>query len=101
MSSMSVPAANATASVHAGRNFIVAFFEWFGDLGTFCSRLARFAFSPPFEIRELVRQMDVIGSKSFPLVALTGAATGVVMSLQMRESLTRFGAKSMLPTVIV
>jgi phospholipid/cholesterol/gamma-HCH transport system permease protein len=38
---------------------------------------------------------------SFPLVALAGAATGVVMSLQMRDSLIRFGAKSLLPTVIV
>src|SRR4029077_1245350 len=38
---------------------------------------------------------------SLPLVALAGAATGVVMSLQTRDSLTRFGAKSMLPAVIV
>ncbi len=36
-----------------------------------------------------------------PLVALAGAATGVVLSLQTHDSLTRFGAKSMLPTVIV
>ena len=45
--------------------------------------------------------MDAIGSKSFPLVALAGAATGVVLSLQTRDSLTRFGAKAMLPAVIV
>jgi phospholipid/cholesterol/gamma-HCH transport system permease protein len=36
-----------------------------------------------------------------PLVALAGAATGVVLSLQSRASLVRFGAKSMLPTMIV
>ena len=36
-----------------------------------------------------------------PLVALAGAATGVVLSLQTRESLSRFGAKSVLPAVIV
>src|SRR5882672_8360828 len=45
--------------------------------------------------------MDAIGSKSLPLVAMAGAATGVVMSLQTHDSLTRFGAKGMLPTVIV
>ena len=45
--------------------------------------------------------MDAIGSKSLPLVALAGAATGVVLSLQTRETLTRFGAKSMLPAVII
>lgn len=58
-------------------------------------------FSRPFEFREFIRQLDSIGSKSLPLVALAGAATGVVLSLQTRDSLTRFGAKSLLPTVIV
>ena len=77
------------------------FFEWFGELGLFCVRLARALVTPPFEAGELIRQMDAIGSMSLPLVALAGAATGVVMSLQTRDSLTRFGAKSMLPVVIV
>jgi phospholipid/cholesterol/gamma-HCH transport system permease protein len=80
---------------------LTAFLEWFGELGTFCSRVARAAFRSPFEGRELLRQMDAIGAKSFPLVALAGAATGIVLSLQTRDSLTRFGAKAMLPEVIV
>jgi phospholipid/cholesterol/gamma-HCH transport system permease protein len=79
----------------------IGFFSWFGELGLFCMRLARAALAPPYEGAEFVRQMDAIGSMSLPLVALAGAATGVVMSLQTRDSLTRFGAKSMLPTVIV
>ena len=83
------------------KHAVISFFEWFGELGIFCGRLARAAFVPPYEIRELIRQLDAIGSKSFPLVALAGAATGVVLSLQTRDSLTRFGAKSMLPAVIV
>jgi phospholipid/cholesterol/gamma-HCH transport system permease protein len=83
------------------RGLSVGFFEWFGELGRFCVRVAKAAFSPPFEGRELIRQLDAIGSKSLPLVALAGAATGVVLSLQTRDSLTRFGAKSMLPAVIV
>jgi phospholipid/cholesterol/gamma-HCH transport system permease protein len=80
---------------------ITGFFEWFGELGLFCMRLARTILAPPYEGSEFVRQMDAVGSMSLPLVALAGAATGVVMSLQTRNSLTRFGAKSMLPTVIV
>jgi phospholipid/cholesterol/gamma-HCH transport system permease protein len=35
------------------------------------------------------------------LVALAGAATGAVLSLQTRDSLTRLGAASLLPSVIV
>jgi phospholipid/cholesterol/gamma-HCH transport system permease protein len=34
-------------------------------------------------------------------VALAGAATGVVLSLETRDSLVRFGAKSFLPAIIV
>ena len=77
------------------------FLEWFGDLGIFFWQVVRAAVTPPFEFRELFRQLDEIGSKSLPLVALAGAATGAVLSLEARYSLTRFGAKSLLPAAIV
>jgi phospholipid/cholesterol/gamma-HCH transport system permease protein len=79
----------------------LSFFEWFGELGFFCGRLLRAAVVPPYEGRELVRQLDEVGSKSFLLVALAGAAIGVVLSLETRDSLIRFGAKSMLPAVVM
>lgn len=87
--------------LHAVTAPLVSFFEWFGELGMFCGSLMRAAFVPPFEGRELVRQMDAIGAQSLPLVALAGAATGVVLSLQGRDTLSRFGAKSLLPAAIV
>src|SRR2546428_10418050 len=83
------------------RGVVVSAVEWFGELGMFCARLFRALLAPPFEFRELIRQFDAIGAKSLPLVALAGAATGVVLSLQTRDSLIRFGAKSLLPAVIV
>jgi phospholipid/cholesterol/gamma-HCH transport system permease protein len=81
------------------RTLLVRLFEWFGSLGDFCVQLLR-ALAPPFEGREFIRQMDVVGAQSFPLVALAGAATGVVLALQTGDSLSRFGAKAMLPAVI-
>src|SRR5260370_26880565 len=83
------------------RSFLTAGFEWFGQLGMFCARLFRAAFAPPYEFGELIRQCDATGAKSLPLVALAGAATGVVLSLETRDSLVRFGAKSFLPAIIV
>jgi phospholipid/cholesterol/gamma-HCH transport system permease protein len=80
---------------------VTQFFESFARFGTFCARLVRSALMPPYEFRELLRQCDSIGAKSLPLVALAGAATGVVMALETRDSLARFGARSMLPAVIV
>src|ERR1700676_1525006 len=81
--------------------FLVKFFEWFGEFGGFCARLARTAFVPPYERQEFVRQLDEVGARSLLLVALAGAATGVVLSLETRDSLLRFGAKPLLPAVIV
>jgi phospholipid/cholesterol/gamma-HCH transport system permease protein len=80
---------------------IVTLFEWFGELALFAGRMVRRAALPPYEFRELIRQFDLVGSKSLPLAAMAGAATGVVLSLETRDSLARFGAKSMLPAVIV
>jgi phospholipid/cholesterol/gamma-HCH transport system permease protein len=83
------------------RNWLVQFFEWFGNLALFCGRLVRSAVTPPYEVREFVHQFDELGSKSLPLVALAGAATGVVLTLSTRDSLIRFGAKSFLPAVVI
>jgi phospholipid/cholesterol/gamma-HCH transport system permease protein len=75
--------------------------EWFGDLGSFSWKVIRAAFTRPFEVREIIRQLDELGSKSVPLVALAGAAIGAVLALESRSSLVRFGANSMLPAAIV
>jgi phospholipid/cholesterol/gamma-HCH transport system permease protein len=78
-----------------------SFLEWFGELGIFAWQVMRAAVRRPFEGRELMRQLDEVGSKSLPLVALAGAAIGAVLSLQSRSSLVHFGAKSMLPAALV
>ncbi len=41
------------------------------------------------------------GSKSLPLIALAGAATGAAISMQTRASLISLGAKSMLPFISI
>ncbi len=83
------------------RKLLQSGLEWFGELGLFCVRLVKAAVTPPYEWREFIKQCDAIGAMSFPLVALAGAATGVVLSLETRDSLVRFGAKSFLPAIIV
>lgn len=79
----------------------VSFFEWFGNLGVFFGRLVWATITPPYEGKEFLRQFDELGAKSLPLVALAGAATGVVITLSTRDSLVRFGAKSFLPAVAI
>jgi len=101
MMASSTVSGNLSESLAGTRDLVVKFFEWFGNLSIFCGRVARAAFTPPYEVREFVHQFDELGSKSLPLVALTGAATGVVLTLSTRDSLIRFGAKSLLPAVVV
>src|SRR5437764_10556408 len=76
---------------------LISTLEWFGGIGEFAARIIKAAYRPPYEGRELLRQMDEVGAKSLPLVALAGAAIGVVLSLHTRDSMVQFGAKSLLP----
>ena len=75
--------------------------EWFGELGMFIWQVLRSTFRRPLEGRELLRQLDEVGSKSLPMVAMAGAAIGAVLALESRHSLVQFGAKSMLPAAVV
>src|SRR5271157_408965 len=90
-----------SSTVSASKALINGFFEWFGELGVYSWQVLRSGLTPPFEFRELARQIDEIGSKSFPLVALAGASIGAILSLETRDSLVRFGAGSMLPAAVV
>ncbi len=89
-----------SAASFAGGLF-TGFFEWFGSLGIFSWQVLKAGLTPPYEGREFLRQLDEVGSKSLPLVALAGTAIGVVISLEARYSLSRFGAKSMFPATLV
>jgi len=68
-----------------------------GDLAIFAWRAARESLLPPFEFRETVRQIFELGLRSAPLIAVSGMAVGVVLSMHTRASLERFGAESMIP----
>jgi phospholipid/cholesterol/gamma-HCH transport system permease protein len=68
-----------------------------GDASLFAMRAARELFRPPYEFRESIRQLYELGLKSAPLIAMSGVAIGVVLSMHTRASLERFGAESMIP----
>ncbi|MBB6143880.1 phospholipid/cholesterol/gamma-HCH transport system permease protein [Silvibacterium bohemicum] len=51
----------------------------------------------PFELDQIWSQMGEVGARSLPLVAASGLALGVVMTLHTRSTLVTFGASSMIP----
>ena len=68
-----------------------------GEMSLFGLRALREAFLPPYEFGEVVRHVYDIGWRSAPLIALSGFAIGVVLSMHTRASLERFGAEAMIP----
>ena len=52
---------------------------------------------PPYESRETLRQLFELGCRSVPLIAASGFAVGVVLSMHTRASLARFGAEALIP----
>src|ERR1051326_5840396 len=89
------------ASVASVTRPLTSAIEWFGEIGLFAARVLRASLRPRFEWREFLRQLDDIGAQSAGLVALAGAAIGVVISLETRDSLVRFGAKAALPSLVI
>lgn len=76
------------------------FLERTGELATFVGRFFNRVWRKPYEVREFVNQLDEVGAKSFLLVAVTGAAIGVVLAMQSRGTLARFGAEAVLPNML-
>lgn len=72
----------------------------FARMHRFLMRFFREVVSPPFEIKEIIRQCYEVGWKSFPLISLTGFIVGFVFTKQSRPSLEEFGAASWLPALI-
>ena len=74
--------------------------ERVGKLATFAGMFFRRFWRRPYEGRELLQQMDEAGTKSLVLVLVTGLSIGVVLSMQSRGTLARFGAEAVLPSML-
>jgi phospholipid/cholesterol/gamma-HCH transport system permease protein len=71
-----------------------------GDLTLFGSRFFKEIFKPSFEFAAFIRQCYVIGYKSLPLVTITGFIMGLVLTIQARPEMARFGAESWIPKMV-
>ncbi len=78
----------------------LAFLDEAGDIARFTGRFFQQAFRPRFEWRELLRQAFLNGYRSLPLVAITAFIMGIVLTVQSRPTLARFGAETMLPAMV-
>jgi phospholipid/cholesterol/gamma-HCH transport system permease protein len=70
------------------------------DVFLFMTRIFRETFSSGFEFREFMRQCFQIGNKTLPLITITGAIMGIVLTIQSRPVLVEFGAVNALPGMV-
>jgi phospholipid/cholesterol/gamma-HCH transport system permease protein len=78
-------------------NAIIGLFAWIGEVSLFGARAIVEFFLPPYEPAEVARHIFEIGWRSAPLIATSGLAIGVVLSMHTRASLERFGAEALIP----
>ena len=76
------------------------FFLEVSSLTNFTLRFFKEVFKPPYEFNELTKQSFLLGYKSLPLVGITGFIIGLVLTIQSRPTLVRFGAVSLLPAMV-
>jgi len=71
-----------------------------GEMGVLFFDLVRWLPRRPWRLRNLLRQMEVVGVNSTFVVLLTGLFTGMVLALQSYNGFARFGAESLVGTVV-
>lgn len=76
------------------------FFAEVATVFIFITVLVKETFSRDFEFKEFIRQCFQIGNKTLPLVSVTGAIMGLVLTIQSRPVLVDFGAVSLLPGMV-
>ena len=67
--------------------------RFFGGVSLLGVNAIGLSFKKPFQAREVVRQMYLVGVKSLAIVTITSVFVGMVLALQFGYGLARFGAK--------
>ncbi len=71
-----------------------------GKVLLFLGQTIRWTFSRPFYLKNVLKQMEVIGVNSVPVVLTTAISTGMVLALQSYTGFKRFGAESLIGAVV-
>jgi phospholipid/cholesterol/gamma-HCH transport system permease protein len=91
--------------------FLLNLFRWIGNhairfvgeagkIMILFVQILSWIFRPPLGGREILKQMQEVGVRSFPVVTITSAFTGMVLALQSFTGFKRFGAETMVGTVV-
>jgi phospholipid/cholesterol/gamma-HCH transport system permease protein len=71
-----------------------------GGVLIFLGQTLRWCVTPPFYVKNVLKQMEQIGVNSVPVVMTTALSTGMVLALQSYTGFKRFGAETLIGTVV-
>ena len=71
-----------------------------GAASVFLGRAAAQLLRPPYRFRAVLEQLHFIGNRSVGIIVLTSAFTGLVLTLQGYNALSRFGAAQMVGALV-
>ncbi|MGH7409955.1 MAG: MlaE family ABC transporter permease [Candidatus Methylomirabilis sp.] len=74
--------------------------ELLGGLSQLTFQTFYCAFTPPYNLRALIQQVDHLGVKSISIAGVAAVFTGLVLSLQTAYGLGRFGAKAYVGIIV-
>lgn len=79
---------------------VLNLFENIGGFVFLCVEVMVAAFRPPFRIKNIIKELDIIGIQSLFVVLLTGAFTGMVMALQSLNVFAKFNAEGLVGSTV-
>jgi phospholipid/cholesterol/gamma-HCH transport system permease protein len=87
----SPPSTGPLAWLESWSNQVVGFLAHAGDMSILLAQTVRVLFKRPFELREVVRQIERLGVRALGLVVFTSSMMGMVMAMQFAYGLQKFG----------
>lgn len=97
---MGIRTVKTTDTVQALGRSGLCWIRGLGNAGIFGASTLFFTFSTPWKAGRILRRIQFIGFQSILVVALTGAFTGMVLSLQGYYALSRFGSDAFLGPLV-
>ena len=89
-----------TNMIAALGRLIIGFTFELGNVLLLLSDTIRKMVTPPYDIPNAIKQMQEVGVRSLPVVLVTGLFTGMVLALQSYTGFKRFGAETLVGTVV-
>ena len=71
-----------------------------GNYVFFIGRFFKTLFTPPYEFRQIIRHIDDLGAMSLPLIGIINFILGLILAMQSRPTMEKFGAAAFLPAMV-